>query len=47
MGFAEDRPIPLVDEGLGNSAHLLDLGDGRLTHQIREALSVLGVTAPR
>lgn len=21
--------IPLVDEGLGNSAHLVDLGDGR------------------
>jgi glyoxylase-like metal-dependent hydrolase (beta-lactamase superfamily II)/rhodanese-related sulfurtransferase len=25
----EDRLIPLVDEGLGNSAYLLDLGDGR------------------
>jgi hydroxyacylglutathione hydrolase len=24
-----DRLIPLVDEGLGNSAYLLDLGDGR------------------
>lgn len=23
------QPIPLVDEGLGNSAYLLDLGDGR------------------
>lgn len=29
MGFAEDHLIPLVDEGLGNSAYLLDLGDGR------------------
>jgi hydroxyacylglutathione hydrolase len=25
----EDRLIPVVDEGLGNSAYLLDLGDGR------------------
>ncbi|MEV6053668.1 MBL fold metallo-hydrolase [Streptomyces sp. NPDC052107] len=29
MGFAEDHLIPLVDEGLGNSAYLVDLGDGR------------------
>ncbi|MEU4496385.1 MBL fold metallo-hydrolase [Streptomyces sp. NPDC023998] len=29
MGFADDRLIPLVDEGLGNSAYLVDLGDGR------------------
>ncbi|MEV0405019.1 MBL fold metallo-hydrolase [Actinoallomurus sp. NPDC050550] len=29
MGFAKDHLIPLVDEGLGNSAYLLDLGDGR------------------
>lgn len=29
MGFADDHLIPLVDEGLGNSAYLLDLGDGR------------------
>ncbi|NUP16300.1 MAG: MBL fold metallo-hydrolase [Streptomyces sp.] len=29
MGFTEDHLIPLVDEGLGNSAYLLDLGDGR------------------
>jgi len=28
MEFA-DRLIPLVDEGLGNNAYLLDLGDGR------------------
>jgi hydroxyacylglutathione hydrolase len=25
----DDQPIPLVDEGLGNSAYLFDLGDGR------------------
>ncbi|MGW6563891.1 MBL fold metallo-hydrolase [Streptomyces sp. NPDC054975] len=29
VGFADDHLIPLVDEGLGNSAYLLDLGDGR------------------
>ncbi|MFE8947288.1 rhodanese-like domain-containing protein [Streptomyces sp. NPDC007856] len=29
MGFAEDHLIPLVDEGLGNSAYLVDLGEGR------------------
>jgi hydroxyacylglutathione hydrolase len=29
VGFAEDHLIPLVDEGLGNSAYVLDLGDGR------------------
>lgn len=29
MGFADDHLIPLVDAGLGNSAYLLDLGDGR------------------
>ncbi|MER6616725.1 MBL fold metallo-hydrolase [Streptomyces xantholiticus] len=29
MGFLEDHLIPLVDEGLGNSAYLVDLGDGR------------------
>ncbi|MEU8250667.1 hypothetical protein [Nonomuraea sp. NPDC048916] len=29
MGFADDHLIPLIDEGLGNSAYLLDLGDGR------------------
>jgi glyoxylase-like metal-dependent hydrolase (beta-lactamase superfamily II)/rhodanese-related sulfurtransferase len=29
VGFAEDHLIPLVDEGLGNSAYLVDLGDGR------------------
>lgn len=29
MGFSDEHLIPLVDEGLGNSAYLLDLGDGR------------------
>ncbi|WP_328398340.1 MBL fold metallo-hydrolase [Streptomyces sp. NBC_00390] len=29
MGFADDHLMPLVDEGLGNSAYLVDLGDGR------------------
>ncbi|MFG2549490.1 rhodanese-like domain-containing protein [Streptomyces sp. NPDC048581] len=29
MGFADDHLIPLVDAGLGNSAYLVDLGDGR------------------
>src|SRR5215510_3667400 len=29
MGFARDHLIPLVDEGLGSSAYLADLGDGR------------------
>ncbi|MET7338775.1 MBL fold metallo-hydrolase [Nonomuraea sp. NPDC005650] len=29
MGFADDHLLALVDEGLGNSAYLVDLGDGR------------------
>ncbi|MQA98034.1 MAG: MBL fold metallo-hydrolase [Streptosporangiales bacterium] len=29
VSFAEDHLVPLVDEGLGNSAYLVDLGDGR------------------
>ncbi|MFI1164620.1 rhodanese-like domain-containing protein [Streptomyces sp. NPDC020801] len=29
MGFADDHLTPLVDTGLGNSAYLVDLGDGR------------------
>jgi glyoxylase-like metal-dependent hydrolase (beta-lactamase superfamily II)/rhodanese-related sulfurtransferase len=29
MGFADDHLIPLVDSGLGNSAYLVDLDDGR------------------
>ncbi|MDA8044596.1 MAG: MBL fold metallo-hydrolase [Actinomycetota bacterium] len=29
MGFGDEHLIPLVDEGLGNSAYVVDLGDGR------------------
>jgi hydroxyacylglutathione hydrolase len=29
VGFTDDHVISLVDEGLGNSAYLVDLGDGR------------------
>src|SRR5262245_22838321 len=29
MGMTSDQLVALVDEGLGNSAYLLDLGDGR------------------
>jgi rhodanese-related sulfurtransferase/glyoxylase-like metal-dependent hydrolase (beta-lactamase superfamily II) len=29
VSYARDHLIPLVDEGLGNSAYLADLGDGR------------------
>jgi hydroxyacylglutathione hydrolase len=29
VGFTDERLIPLVDAGLGNSAYLVDLGDGR------------------
>src|SRR5437773_6591090 len=29
LSFTDDHLIPLVDEGLGNSAYLVDLGDGR------------------
>jgi rhodanese-related sulfurtransferase/glyoxylase-like metal-dependent hydrolase (beta-lactamase superfamily II) len=29
VGFTEEHLIPVVDEGLGNSAYLADLGDGR------------------
>ncbi|MCP3819424.1 MBL fold metallo-hydrolase [Streptomyces sp. A3M-1-3] len=29
MEFADEHLMPLVDEGLGNSAYLVDLGDGR------------------
>ncbi|APU43326.1 MBL fold metallo-hydrolase [Streptomyces sp. TN58] len=29
MGFADDHLSPLIDEGLGNSAYLIDLGAGR------------------
>ncbi|MEV0428254.1 rhodanese-like domain-containing protein [Micromonospora sp. NPDC050495] len=37
MGVEADRLVPLVNDGLGNSAYLLDVGDGR----------ALAVDAPR
>jgi glyoxylase-like metal-dependent hydrolase (beta-lactamase superfamily II)/rhodanese-related sulfurtransferase len=37
VSIGADQPVPLVDSGLGNSAYLLDLGDGR----------ALAVDAPR
>ncbi|MEU9575332.1 MBL fold metallo-hydrolase [Streptomyces massasporeus] len=48
MGFADDHLIPLVDEGLGNSAYLLDLGDGRaLAMDASRDLRALRTTAER
>ncbi|MFF7764779.1 MBL fold metallo-hydrolase [Streptomyces griseorubiginosus] len=48
MGFADDHLIPLVDEGLGNSAYLLDLGDGRaLAMDASRDLRALNATAER
>ncbi|MEV0691598.1 MBL fold metallo-hydrolase [Streptomyces sp. NPDC050388] len=52
MGFADDHLIPLVDEGLGNSAYLVDLGDGRALavdagrdlRTLREAVERRGLT---
>ncbi|OKJ91672.1 hydrolase [Streptomyces sp. CB02400] len=52
MGFADEHLIPLVDEGLGNSAYLLDLGDGRALamdagrdlRALREAAEQRGLT---
>ncbi|MFE7276140.1 rhodanese-like domain-containing protein [Streptomyces sp. NPDC057623] len=48
MGFADDHLIPLVDAGLGNSAYLVDLGDGRaLTVDASRDLRVLREAAKR
>ncbi|SDU25301.1 MBL fold metallo-hydrolase [Jiangella alkaliphila] len=48
MGFAEEHLIPLVDEGLGNSAYVLDLGDGRaLAVNASRDLRALYATAGR
>jgi hydroxyacylglutathione hydrolase len=48
MGFADDHLIPLVDEGLGNSAYLVDLGDGQaLAVDASRDLRVLRVAAGR
>ncbi|MER5545955.1 MBL fold metallo-hydrolase [Streptomyces sp. NPDC002589] len=46
--FADDSLIPLVDEGLGNSAYLVDLGDGRaLAVDASRDLRALHATATR
>lgn len=48
MGFADDHLVPLVNEGLGNSAYLLDLGDGRaLTVDASRDLRALHAAAER
>ena len=48
MGFADDHLTPLVDEGLGNSAYLVDLGDGRaLAVDASRDLRTLGAAAER
>ncbi|MBT2446573.1 MBL fold metallo-hydrolase [Streptomyces sp. ISL-43] len=48
MGFADDHLIPLVDTGLGNSAYLVDLGDGRaLAVDASRDLRVLRAAAAR
>ncbi|KFG77029.1 MBL fold metallo-hydrolase [Streptomyces mutabilis] len=48
MGFADDHLIPLIDEGLGNSAYLVDLGDGRaLAVDVARDLRALSAAAER
>jgi hydroxyacylglutathione hydrolase len=48
VGFAESHLIPLVDEGLGNSAYLLDLGDGyALAVDVSRDLRAVHETAAR
>jgi rhodanese-related sulfurtransferase/glyoxylase-like metal-dependent hydrolase (beta-lactamase superfamily II) len=52
VSYAGDRLIPLVDEGLGNTAYLADLGDGRALavdasrdlRALRQAASRRGLT---
>ena len=52
MSYARDHLIPLIDEGLGNSAYLADLGDGRALavdasrdlRALRQAASQRGLT---
>jgi rhodanese-related sulfurtransferase/glyoxylase-like metal-dependent hydrolase (beta-lactamase superfamily II) len=52
VSYADDHLIPLVDEGLGNSAYLADLGDGRALavdasrdlRALRQAASRRGLT---
>lgn len=48
MGFADDHLVPLVDSGLGNSAYLVDLGDGRaLAVDVSRDLRALRAEAER
>ncbi|MFE6280950.1 rhodanese-like domain-containing protein [Streptomyces sp. NPDC057877] len=48
MGFVDDHLTPLVDEGLGNSAYLVDLGDGRaLAVDASRDLRALGAAVER
>ncbi|HEY2266539.1 MAG TPA: MBL fold metallo-hydrolase [Streptosporangiaceae bacterium] len=52
MSYARDHLVPLVDEGLGNTAYLADLGDGRALavdasrdlRALRQAASRRGLT---
>ena len=44
MSYARDRLIPLVDEGLGNTAYLADLDDGRAL-AAEEGATVLAAAA--
>jgi rhodanese-related sulfurtransferase/glyoxylase-like metal-dependent hydrolase (beta-lactamase superfamily II) len=49
MSFTHEHLIPLVDEGLGNSAYLVDLGDGRAlaVDVSRDLRALRAVTARR
>jgi hydroxyacylglutathione hydrolase len=49
MSFTSEHLIPLVDEGLGNSAYLVDLGDGRAlaVDASRDLRALREVTAKR
>jgi hydroxyacylglutathione hydrolase len=48
VGFAEDHLVPVIDEGLGNSAYLLDLGDGHaLAVDVSRDLRAVHETAHR
>ncbi len=55
MSYADDHLIPLVDEGLGNSAYLADLGGGRALavdasrdlRALRQAAARRGLTVER
>jgi hydroxyacylglutathione hydrolase len=48
VGFGETHLIPLLDEGLGNCAYLVDLGDGRaLAVDVSVDLRAVRATAER